>query len=34
MFGSGIGGVAARSGIGGYNLFNKNGVRKTYNLFN
>ena len=34
MFGSGIGGIAARSGIGGYNLFNKNGVRKTYNLFN
>jgi hypothetical protein len=34
MFGSGIVGVAARSGIGGYNLFNKNGVRKTYNLFN
>ena len=34
MFGSGIGGIAARSGIGGYNLLNKNGVRKTYNLFN
>lgn len=31
MFGSGIAGNIARAGVGSYNLFNKNGVRKTYN---
>ena len=33
LFGSGLAGNLARFGVGTYNLFNEDGVQKTYNFF-